>query len=37
LSVGIGEQSVLKEAKFCFPNFLHMDSSFIETLIKKAP
>jgi beta-phosphoglucomutase len=37
LSVGIGEQTVLKEAKFCFPNFLHMDNSFIETLIKKAP
>ena len=35
LSVGIGEQSVLKEAQFCFPNFLHMDTSFIETLIKK--
>ena len=35
LSVGIGEQSVLKEAQFCFLNFLHMDTSFIETLIKK--
>lgn len=35
LSIGIGEKSVLKEAKYCFPNFLHMDTSFIETLIKK--
>lgn len=34
LSIGIGEKSVLKEAKYCFPNFLHMDTSFIETLIK---
>lgn len=35
ISVGIGEPSVLKEAQFCFPDFLHMDSSFIKTLIKK--
>ena len=35
ISVGIGDKIVLKEAQFCFPNFLHMDSSFIETLIKK--
>lgn len=35
LSIGIGEKNVLKEAKYCFPNFLHMDTSFIETLIKK--
>lgn len=34
-SIGIGDKDVLNEAKFCFPNFLHMDSSFIETLIKK--
>jgi len=34
LSIGIGEKSVLKEAKYCFANFLHMDTSFIETLIK---
>ncbi|MES2812494.1 MAG: beta-phosphoglucomutase [Bacteroidota bacterium] len=35
LSIGIGDPKVLKEAKYCFPNFLHMDDSFIETLIKK--
>ncbi len=35
ISVGIGEQSVLNKAHFCFPNFLHMDTSFIDTLIKK--
>lgn len=35
LSIGIGEKNVLKEAKYCFPSFLHMDTSFIETLIKK--
>jgi beta-phosphoglucomutase len=34
-SIGIGEEKVLKESQFCFPNFLHMDSSFLETLIKK--
>lgn len=34
LSIGIGDKNVLKEAKYCFPNFLHMDTSFIETLIK---
>lgn len=34
LSIGIGDRDVLKEAEYCFPNFLHMDNSFIETLIK---
>ena len=34
LSIGIGDKKVLKEAEYCFPNFLHMDNSFIETLIK---
>jgi beta-phosphoglucomutase len=34
-SIGIGEQKTLKESQFCFPDFLHMDSSFIETLIKQ--
>ena len=34
LSIGIGDKNVLKEAKYCFPNFLHMDNSFLETLIK---
>ena len=35
ISIGIGDAIVLKEAKYCFPNFLHMDSSFIDTLIRK--
>ena len=34
ISIGIGDAIVLKEAKYCFPNFLHMDSSFIETMLK---
>lgn len=34
ISIGIGESKILKEAKFCFPNFLHMDTSFIDTLTK---
>lgn len=33
LSIGIGDDRVLKEAKYCFPNLLHMDSSFVETII----
>jgi beta-phosphoglucomutase len=33
-SVGIGDKKILHEAQFCFPNFLHMDTSFIETIIK---
>jgi beta-phosphoglucomutase len=35
ISIGIGDQKVLRGAHFCFTNFLHMDTSFIETLIKK--
>lgn len=33
LSIGIGDEAILKEAKYCFPNLLHMDSSFVETII----
>ncbi|WP_136668581.1 beta-phosphoglucomutase [Flavobacterium sp. H122] len=33
LSIGIGDDRILKEAKYCFPNLLHMDSSFVETII----
>jgi beta-phosphoglucomutase len=34
-SIGIGEQETLKESQFCFPNFLEMDTNFIQTLINK--
>jgi beta-phosphoglucomutase len=34
-SVGIGAASILREAQFIFPDFTHIDSSFLETLIKK--
>lgn len=34
-SVGIGQASVLHEAQFIFPDFTHIDTSFIESLIKK--
>jgi len=34
-SVGIGEAAVLKEAQYIFPDFTHMDTSFLESLIKK--
>jgi beta-phosphoglucomutase len=33
-SVGIGQKQILHEAQFCFPDFLHIDTSFIETIIK---
>lgn len=33
ISVGIGEQSVLKEAKYCFANFTKIDNNFILKLI----
>lgn len=33
LSIGIGDEIILKEAKYCFPDLLHMDSSFIETIL----
>lgn len=34
-SVGIGEESVLHEAKYIFKNFMFMDTNFIEAMIKK--
>jgi len=34
-SVGIGEASVLHEAQYIFSDFTHIDSAFLETLIKK--
>jgi len=34
-SIGIGEASVLHEAKYIFRDFTFMDVSFIESLIKK--
>lgn len=34
-SIGIGDSRVLKEAHYCFPDFLFMDTSFLETLMKK--
>ena len=35
LSIGIGEASVLKDAQYNFPDFVHIDTSFIEYIIKK--
>ena len=34
-SIGIGEASILNEAQFIFPDFTHIDSSFLLTLINK--
>ena len=34
-SIGIGEESILKEAQYNFPDFVHIDTSFIEYIIKK--
>lgn len=34
-SVGIGESAILHEADFIFPDFTHIDSGFLEMLIKK--
>lgn len=34
-SVGIGEEHILHEAKFIFKDFTYMDSSFIESMIRK--
>ena len=34
ISIGIGEESVLHEAKYIFKDFTEMDNSFIDTLIK---
>jgi beta-phosphoglucomutase len=33
-SVGIGEESILHEAKYIFKDFTFMDTSFIETMLK---
>lgn len=35
ISVGIGEEQILHEAKYIFKDFTHMDTSFISKLIKK--
>jgi len=35
ISIGIGEESILNEAKFIFKDFTQIDESFIEALIKK--
>lgn len=35
ISVGIGEESILYEAQFVFPNFTHIDLNFIQNLINK--
>lgn len=34
-SVGIGEENILNEAQFVFPNFTHIDLNFIQNLINK--
>jgi len=34
-SVGIGNSEILHEAQYIFPDFTHIDLSFIDTLIKK--
>lgn len=34
-SVGIGDKTILHEAQYSFPDFVHIDPSFLETLIKK--
>lgn len=34
-SIGIGEANILKEAQYNFPDFVHIDTSFIEAIIKK--
>lgn len=34
-SIGIGEASILKQAQYNFPDFVHIDTSFIEHIIKK--
>lgn len=35
MSIGIGEAAILKEAQYNFPDFVHIDTSFIEYIIKK--
>ena len=34
-SIGIGEATVLHEAQFLFPDFTHIDTTFLTSLIKK--
>ncbi len=34
-SIGIGDSQILRKAEYIFPDFTHIDTSFIETLIKK--
>lgn len=34
-SIGIGQPEVLTQANYVFPDFNHIDSSFLETLIRK--
>lgn len=34
-SIGIGEKEVLHEAKFIFPNFTFIDTTFLDNLLKK--
>ncbi|HEX8563634.1 MAG TPA: beta-phosphoglucomutase [Flavobacterium sp.] len=34
-SIGIGEAETLHQAEYIFPDFTHIDPSFIDTLIKK--
>ncbi len=34
-SVGIGERAVLHQAQYIFPDFTHIDSTFLESLIKQ--
>jgi len=34
-SIGIGEKEVLQEAKFIFPNFTFIDTTFLDNLLKK--
>ena len=35
ISIGIGEENILHEAKYIFKDFMFMDTSFIEAMIKK--
>ncbi|RXR35510.1 beta-phosphoglucomutase [Flavobacterium piscinae] len=35
ISVGIGEETILHEAQFVFPDFTHIDLNFIQNLIHK--
>jgi beta-phosphoglucomutase len=34
-SIGIGEESILHEAQYNFPDFTHIETSFLDVLIKK--